>query len=469
MSTKQRVPADLEAVVAALALDSARPRWAPGPIVNGMWQGLDLSAIATELGVSADGSMRLRARGMTPDEFNRLAECMDGPSEEEAPRSRIDVELESGRLFSECAYMTGVEFGISRNASAALHYWSWRSNGTPTVWIGRLAGAGWYRAEHKGNGKVRRQHGTSLSVTTVSVFVHDKIQCVLIPVKDEDPLVVVRQERFDSEGIRSAFMAIEFATGGSFQVATLLGVDRDLRVLAAEGIEYGRKRSAYRCRAPVPTGRIGGPWWCAELFNALLTASERDGDDDITWLATIPYLDALAGHLDGAYVHGQIALEAFCGEALEKRGQPPLVSDSKAWLKWVESQRDEIAKHARNKDDAEILLRKVGSAQQRPSGSTVVAFFHAHGVTLPEDVSAEIQKRGRVAHRFVMSKAKDRDVYADLGRVGLVQTLLAAAVSLHAGYNGPLSAGTFADRLCAWWPKTGDQPREYLLEPTARR
>ncbi len=464
MSKKQKVPADLEAIVTALALDSVRPRWAPGPVVDGTWQGLDLPTLATELAVLADGSMSLRTRGMSPDEFNRLAESMDGPSEEEAPRSSIDVELKTGRLSSQWVYTSGVEFGISRNASATLRYWSWRSSGTPTVWVGRAAGAGWYRAEHKGNGKVRRHRGTTLSVTSVSVFEHDKIQCVLIPAKDEDPLVVVRQERFDAEGIRRAFRAVEFATGGSFQVATLLGVDRDLRVLAAEGIEYGRKHSSDRRRPPVPTGRTGGPW-CAELFSALLTVTERDGDDDITWLATIPYLDALTGHLDGAYVHGQIALEAFCGKALEKSGQPSLVSDPKAWIDWVDSQKGEIARHARNEDDAKVLVRKVRSAQHRPSGSTVVAFFDSHGVKLPDDVAAEIKKRGRVAHGFVMSKAKNRDIHADLARVGLVQTLLAAAVSLHAGYDGPLSAGTYADRLCSWWPKQGDQPSEYLLEP----
>jgi hypothetical protein len=290
--------------------------------------------------------------------------------------------------------------------------------------------------------------------------------------KDELTTVVLdtHGETLSNDTLSAEFTALEFALGSPLQLDLLVGVDANLKPVAAFGPELGFRPLAVALkRAPVPDGYFS-ECWTAALFPRLARALASK--DNKVHVATTGYLDSLADHLDGAYLKAQVALEAYSA-SLVKREDRCLVRDKKAWNRWVTSVDPKLKEHAITKEAAASLVGKVRNAMDAPSSKSVSAALQALGLNPPKEVLDEVKLRNTVAHEFVMTRRTPDhqwDVEAELSGVDLVRALIAIVVARSIGYCGPLlgwKKGKDHERLEMEWLPKGEEPEarhNYILK-----
>jgi hypothetical protein len=150
------------------------------------------------------------------------------------------------------------------------------------------------------------------------------------------------------------------------------------------------------------------------------------------------YLDAESDHLDGGYLKAQVGLEAFANRLTSGEPKELLVRDENAWKHWIKSLEDYIRPHLKDPKKLNAIVGKFIGAMSASSGDRVARALSAHGVSLPDEVHNEIRKRNYPAHGFFMNKTAEHDIDVDARRLELIQTVLAALVAVHVGYQGPL-------------------------------
>ncbi len=435
-------------------------------VTAGSWGPFRLDTATTAFHLEDDGELVLEVTGIRDLPSGMKLHASEIKS---AP---LEVEVEDGRLTAPIGLLRTIAFGDDTDGIrivVSLHEWAWTTQTPPVAWLAMIEGG---RIE-RGNLSLQLVRGDQMHTSTGGLVLDSgRAQWFLIPSpvqtkwskSNENAIAVIvptEGRAVNVAHVRRALRCLEFALGRHAHVETLVGVDDALTPVAAYGLEYGSRRRS-RVRSPVLASTTNPrEQWQPSLFRQLLEYVERAGDDDTTFLATATYLDALWLHLDGGYLQAQIALEAFCQSAGEKA--PPVVRDPGDWTAWVEEHRKEIEALAASKESASILMKKVVSAQHGASGDVVASFFERHRVTLPKDELDEIKKRGRVAHRFLMTEQTKRDVEGDIRRISIVQTLLAAAVALEIGWEGPIGADRTGERTPTWWPhQQRETPRPHL-------
>lgn len=464
---KQELRGDGRTVAIRIAIEGyGIPKLSIPRIASGRWGPFGLEGTTTTFHVEDGGELVLEVGGIRDATPGATINARDVTPEP------LAVEVEGGRLTATQAFLRSIAFddetdGIKIAVSA--HDWEWSTGAVPVAWLALIEGARIERGNlsfhlvrgsrmHAANGGLRLESGMAewllipSPVETKWGKSNDNAIAVIIPAPGRV---------LDARHVRRALRCLEFALGRHAYVQTLVGVDEKLAPVGALGVEYGRRRQS-RVRSPV-IASTSQPreQWQPSLFGHLLEYAERVDADDATFLATATYLDALWLHLDGGYLQAQIALEAFCKDAGEKA--PPVVRDAGEWNEWVEKHRPEIEALAASKPSAAILMKKVVSAQHGASGDVVLSFFERFGIKLPPEAIEEIKKRGRVAHKFLMSEQTKRDVVRDIRRISIIQTLLAAAVALEIRWKGPIADNRTGERIPAWWPhQERESPHPHL-------
>lgn len=467
--------ATIAARVALGGLDVPEPDL--GRLVRGTWAGRNLhDADTAELAIEGDGSIALAVRGARFVELNEFRSL---------PGNRpVEATTSTGRLDALFGGLRSITFGAGVETTLEMDVWSWRSNTKPVAWMATLEGArfsdGNLLARVEGwperNGDAGARAGLKLAFTSRGQILEGGgLRWYLWASKERAPtarhvtaVIEVLDGDLDVERVGHSLRVVEFVLGGSARVTTFVGVDGDGAAVAALALQHDPARTDRRTRSPVPDTQRA-PRWQGELFRKVAAVIDRP--NDISYLATQPYVEALWHHLDGAYLGVQVALEAFAAEAgpdeLEER-----VRDKAEWLAWVEARAVEIATMGRDAAMGETLVNVLRGAWRSSSSRTVERYFEANGTPLPKNVIKEVRRRNPVAHELVMTAGEKRDVDTDLDRVSLIQTVLVAALALHVGYDGPIAGGTNGDEDPEWWPHRMREPPdadgfEVVLDPAS--
>jgi hypothetical protein len=282
------------------------------------------------------------------------------------------------------------------------------------------------------------------------------------------PVLVVdtKGDPLDLDVLGVDLRTLEMALGRNIEVPFALGLDASGLVSGMAGFGFESEVST-RHEPPVPTRRDVDACWIAAFFQKVAAKLHADGENSPLYIACVAFLDALPARLDTAYLLLQIGLEGFC-KAISPAAAGPatsLVSDLAAWKTFVTRHADDIKGMASNKEAGEQLLRKLRDNVTQPSASDVVkAAFRAYGVPLPKEAVAEIGKRNRVAHSFLMSAEANRDWRGDLIRIDMVRTMLVAMIAKYIGYNGPIVGWEKDDlgwaTIPSWWGHASEAEAE---------
>lgn len=476
--TRRLLTGPAAAIAARAALVSLEvPEPDLGHLVRGTWAKMSLhDADRAEIVAEADGSLALKIEN---PRFIDLFEWRAAPHNQP-----VEATTSTGRLDAEYGGLRGVTLGTRYETTLEMDAWTWRSAVAPVAWMTRLDGAhfqhGNLMASIEGwpqrNRDVAASVGIKLGFTRHGQLLEGGgLRWYLWASKDRTPtgrhvvaVVEVLDGDLDTDRAGQSLRVVEFVLGGSARVTKLVGVDSDGAPVAAIALQHDPARTDRRIRCPVPDER-GKPRWHGEFFRKI--ASVIDRADDVTYLATQPYVEALWHHLDGAYLGVQVALEAFAAAAgpddLEER-----VRSKDEWLAWVDARAVEITAMGKDPTMGATLVNVLKSAWRSSSSRTVARYFEAKGIPLPRDVLKEVGRRNPVAHKLLMTPDDDRDVDRDLDRVSLIQTVLVAALALHVGYDGPIAGGQNGDEDRDWWPHRMREPPdangfEVVLDPAS--
>jgi len=132
------------------------------------------------------------------------------------------------------------------------------------------------------------------------------------------------------------------------------------------------------------------------------------------------------------------------------------VKDFATWQRWVSGQKTVIAEHAVDEEAAKKILAAMTSASRRPSSRKVGAALEHYGIAVDKNVLDEAKLRNVVAHTYSMGKDLHLDVEANVRRVRMLQTLIAALVTRIVGYRGPVlarSSGSCGGRSNRRWAR----------------
>jgi hypothetical protein len=439
----------LETQIVGLLIDIAHhglvidaPAFAP--VVGGEWAGLDLAGYS--------GQLRLDRARLTLDldvpsgdalgPLYRMLRVRNQPS-----TIRLDDVSE---VSAELTHMRR----LGEGAEIHLYHWAWSGLQKPSVWLGQLRGElpqfGNLALVERGNGWVKSgRDGFRLDGRYLWHLVPGNLDPA-----DHTAVLEPRGVAVNRHDLVNDILCMEFAFGGALRLDHIVGIDERRRPVAA--ISVGQlARPLGKHRAPVPDYVGRADTWIPELFRLTAAKVSDEGIEPLV-IAIGAYLDSVVDHLDGGYLKAQVGLEAFA-RRLVGGGRPELlVHDEAAWREWAESVRPSIQRLLRDPQRLDTVYGKIVSAMFAPTGDLVTRALRAKGLDLPRELIAEVKKRNYPAHGFLMNRTVDHDLDADVRRLEMVQTLIAALVAGHVGYCGPLK-GYDVDAAGyrpspSWWP-----------------
>lgn len=442
----------LEGPVVDLLVDLVHHELAVGDpefaaLLGGRWDALDLSAFRGRLALSKEQlTLFLDA---SVDDFDVLHSAM-------AIRNRATrlVLKDGSELSADLAHMTNVQFG--GEATIELHHWAWNHHGDPLFWVGRLEG----RVPPGGNLTVREQTQERVKMRHDGLRLQGWYTWFLIRISDEAACTVIVDPGgvpIERDRLMRDFLCMQFCFGSPLRLDRLTGIDIQRQPVAALGLA-SFARNAGKHRTPVPDDIGEGALWVSQLFRSMTTRIHEEGLEPLL-IAIASYLDSETDHLDGAYLKGQVGLEAFAKRLLGSQPTELLVKDEAAWKKWIKELRPTIRAHlvseeSKARENLGMVYDKFIKAMYAPTGGIVRKAFGQ--VVLPKEVLDEIKLRNYPAHGFFMNAAHHHDFDRDVRRLEMVQTLIAGLVALHVGYDGPLKGYDIRDdggRLQpSWWP-----------------
>lgn len=349
---------------------------------------------------------------------------------------------------------------VEREGVLALDHWVHGS--PPAAWFGIIEGlkmerGNIYMSEGRDplrNGRVARA-GMRLQGNYLWHLIERGKECAVL-IDPNGATLNPRLLSFD-------FRALQVTFGKPLSLGILSGLDErgETRCWATPLSGSHRRVGAGNPYGPSPLPDGGRPEvWEPAFFEALAKAMNCP-DPKPFFLATHAYLDSVdEGTLDGKYLVLQVALEALC--RYDEPSMPDLASDRAAWLSWVKAHEEEIGAFSANPADARILVEHVRQAFQRhQSNDAVQSYFDKLGLSLPDDLRAEINGRHQAVHRLLMNAVEDderRDFDRDIDRIVMIRTLLIAALAARTGYTGPLLGwDRHREARPSWWKATGDE------------
>jgi hypothetical protein len=367
----------------------------------------------------------------------------------------VTLSLGDGaRVEARLAHMKSV----GREAVVELHHWALISQATPKFWVGRLQG----ELPSFGNLDPVLRTPRSVRADRNGFRLEGAVVWHLISTKEPGihwVLVDQGDAELTHELLHRDMACMEFAFGAPLHLERLIGIDEDRRSIAAVSVAH-YSRSLQRGRAPVPDDVMDACVWIPEFFRLLAHKMKAEGPEPLM-KAIGAYMDGECDHLDGGYLKAQVGLEAFAAALI--RSQEPnmarklLVKDEQEWRKWIASLRPTVEAHMCDPARTDMVYGKFMSAMYEPTSDRVRLAMERAGVTLPREAVTEIRNRNIPAHQFWMrSDPEDFDFDRDVRRLELVQTLVAALVSSHVGYAGPLKGYTPDEHgrrpSPEWWP-----------------
>jgi hypothetical protein len=394
-----------------------------------------------------------------------------------------EFDLADGSLLtSRLVHLTGSrnEIHVERRLAMAtyemsLDSWTWWPSKKDALWIGRIDAP---RIDD-GNLVVCVNDGSwtsrcyRLRGNYILYLLQDRK-------RQTTTLVIDTEARTLEHGlIGTDITALEFALGCPVRLDHLLALDEDHRVVGAAGVELGGSTSEANRRCPVAMaidlyanyGKADREYsWIPVLFALVAERLHSDGPDSSLLTAVAMYVySSSAGNIHVSYLLVQIALEALC-KTIVGPTSDGLVTDPKKWLAFVAEHERQIKSLARDEEAARKLLNKVRTAQQAPSTDRVAAALRHFDLEVPKIALDEIAKRNRSAHELLMQKESTADVQELANRLAVVQTLMAAVVAKHVGFNGPITGWDWVRgrlNIPEWWPwEVGDEARrKYMVPP----
>jgi hypothetical protein len=418
------------------------------PLRDGKWQNYSFSNRTGALDIDG-ATVRLSLDVADRSPFLAAHELMD------IRNKPIELGLADD---TELSAEIGAMHHLGEFADIRLYHWNWTTRKTPLLWVGRLGGHfptfGNLSIVEKGDKWVRAKHG--------GFRLFGRHTWNLLPIKDDTGTTVVIEGGDDAvtrDSLLSDFYALQFAMGGGLQLDYLVGIDESWNAVGALSLaSFERPRSRYR---PPTAHRMGeSEIWLPELFR--LVALKLAGNESLPLeIAITSYLDSKSDHLDGAYLKAQVGLEAVANRIASAGTPDLLVKDENDWKAWISTLEPELASKLRSPEHFQMVLGKFISAKYAPSGSVVKKALKTYGVSLPKYVLEEIKNRNLPAHGFLMNKTKMRELDKDVRRLEMIQTVVAALVSLYVGYSGPLLGYDVTEDggrdAPSWWPSTAEK------------
>lgn len=436
-------------------IDVCRPTIPPP--VSGTWGDFSFDGGDTELEITDDGDLNLLLVGPNwgrKDGLGKMAGRYNEPSSfKMADGSTLSCRLSAwvGRNMN----MNVAEQTARCTHTISLVDWHWTRPVKPNLWVGKPQGV---RLEDRNLAIVHESGAWSASHLAV------KANYDLYFVKGDDEILMLvdtGDRHLDHELLSTDFRALEFALGRPMRLDFMLGLDDALEVTAAAGVQLGSHRVG-RGRCPVPVYQdviatedkvAARHQWTPHLAGLVAKKLIEDGADSPLQLATVAYLDSMTGHIHANYLLAQVALEAFCAEIAPK--YPSRINDLDAWRSYVDSQVAAIKEHV---VDDSVLESVVGLLKHVVPGvptSKMVPLTLKHlGIDAPRIALKEVARRNRSAHRFVMAKESSADAQELADRLAIIQTLLAAVIAKHVGYEGPITGWEWRNgrrTIPTWW------------------
>lgn len=421
--------------------------------VSFRWADRDLSAAVHGVSIGADQRLEITVEGFDLSHYR---------AEREALRNKpFEGALEDGSEFvADLAYLD-----VER---ATARYWSLvHAERSARLWVAPVI-RGLQSLDALGNLAIcfdepdtdgsRRTRGSNQHHRFVGAHTYYLIKCDGAWFVIVDPRSKAPPSR---EEVYPDMLALQFVLGRAFLFDVLYGVNEAGDTVGLVGGRHGRDHGEHGKALPPAPLDLSREHWTSEFFEAI-SKTYRDRPALRLYIALSYYLDALASaHVENTYLVLHVALEGFSYWLLggEERPTPPLVDKAK-WKAWLKSNGDAI-KELAAPEQGQRLLDRIGSVPKRPSSSRVVQdAFVCFGLTVTDEMAAELDDEGRglIVHVAIMFKESQVDVDAYLRKNALVRTMLVALLARVVGYRGavvgwdhPPGRG-YVEPPPAWWP-----------------
>jgi hypothetical protein len=266
--------------------------------------------------------------------------------------------------------------------------------------------------------------------------------------------------------IISVLSALGFVFGEEFGVGVFhsigessVGVGMLVALLAPIGNRSSRQAPALPMDAP--------PSCFATFVESILKFEAAEPRAPIRTVI-YQYFESLNGILTSQFLHSWIAAEAIATWAIEhgrmKAISQQRIADHAKWVEWLGTHEREIKDLALPGKDRSLFDRVKDSDAGRQN--VVQRVFKGEGISwLPEMEDAE-SARNSIAHEGVMPDVV-WNLKLDLGRIGLIRTMLTALIARLVKYTGPIADRAKTHQSIAssahptWW--TYSLPSEIIV------